>query len=68
MNPSEIIQQYNLHEAKESSLTRPEAIPLSLVNLFKDHHEVQAYTSDNHLVWMLVSRAEHRLVLEAPTK
>jgi hypothetical protein len=77
MNPNDIIQQYGLHEAKESGrFALPETIPSGLINMtrldrkeramFENHHEVKAYTNDSHTVWLLVSKAEHRFLLQAP--
>lgn len=69
MNPNDIIQQLSLHEARESGMHAiPEALPSNLLNTFQDHYEVKAYTNDARTVWLLVSDAERRFILQVITK
>jgi hypothetical protein len=66
MKMDDIIQEYRLREPKESSLVRPEGIPARLLHQFTDHHEVKAFTNDDNSVWLLVSKAEGKFILQAP--
>jgi len=50
MNINNIIDQYRLREAKQSSLTLPESVPSDLLRLFGDSHAVEAYTNDGKSV------------------
>lgn len=66
MTPENIIKQGGLHEARETSRVQPEAYPSNLMSTFRDHHEVKVYTNDDNSVWLFVSKAERRFLLQAP--
>src|SRR2546423_12347953 len=64
MSIEEIIQHYDLRQARESSLTRPETIPTNLLHLFSDRESVDAYKNDAGAAWLLTSASEGRFILE----
>ena len=62
----DIIRQYALHEARESSPIHPEHIPFGLLHTLADRREIKAYTDKDGTAWLLVSKAERRFLLQAP--
>ncbi len=65
----QMIQQHKLHEAKEWSLTRPEGVPVILLDLFPgDQHDVRAFTDDNKHTWLLFDKSNRYVLKYDPSR